>query len=83
MANEKHQKVLQIADELDALANKFHDPSLKEIAAQLRSSVTSGKTSNESSETNEGGESEGGDGNGSNGSNGGNNPGQKPPFKTP
>jgi hypothetical protein len=54
MANEKHKRVNEIADELDQLASKFHDPSLKEVAAQLRKSVSSKETSNESNEGNEG-----------------------------
>lgn len=66
MPNQKNKKLSKIADELDALAGQYHDPSLKEIAAQLRKAVTSGKTQNEST-TNEGGEEdEGEDGNGGN-----------------
>jgi len=54
MANQKNKKISKIADELDALSDQYHDPSLKEIAAQLRKAVTSGKAnSNEQSETNE------------------------------
>jgi hypothetical protein len=82
MANEKHKRVLEIADDLDQLAVKFHDPALKEIAAQMRKLVTSKETSNESTTSTEGGESEGGEGDGT-GGNGGNNPPHKPPFKTP
>jgi hypothetical protein len=55
MANEKHKRVNEIADELDQLASKFHDASLKEVAAQLRKSVSSKETSNEENDETGGG----------------------------
>lgn len=54
----KNKRILEIADELDGMAEKHHDASLKEVAALLRKSVPSAEKTNEQSS--EGDEEDGG-----------------------